>query len=353
MFSVSRCIVNQAIDDVCSLSSLASCSSLSLPFNEETPLEEQSHQAPYLSYPCNVPSTIIIQPPPPEDCYRPSKKLKGLRDIQPLRLLSTFSMSADDHLNFEPDGGMLSALYQQQQERDHRHQVHYQQDLYHCSRPQQQQPAPVAQQSKRPPSLLHHVCCRSYVSVANVLTILAADPTSLHRAVVLRSNTKPSSSGKKASRQPYTYPLNLAIHHGADANVIRLLLQAEPRIALWRDGAQEETSLHILLQQDRPDLDSLVDEFCKANPAAVQMLDARDQVPLHVIVSHKAELAVVRRLCLAFPQSLSLRARCGKTPVELAAVRDVACCNKVADYLFQYTALMQEGRQDSFDDSGI
>jgi hypothetical protein len=217
-------------------------------------------------------------------------------------------------------------------------------------------------------SRLHRLCCRKSATVSEVKAILAIDPEAIRRRAAVRTLNQAGSkheishahthahahayAPRQLQREPLTFPLNLAIHHKVSSEVILFLLDVDPTVCLKPDGRMFESSLHILLRIGRRhDLFQLVDTFLKVNPACAWTTDGRDQVPLHVTVAFGAELNVVRRLCTAHPQALRVRNRCGHTVMDMAGYRHFTCPPAVAEYLWQFTTLVQEKETQEFDDS--
>jgi hypothetical protein len=233
------------------------------------------------------------------------------------------------------------------------------------SLPQPQSRSQSQSQSRRVPGIngvvsrLHRLCCRKSVTVSEVKAILAVDPEAIRRRVAVRTlkqaskdKTRHAHDHRQLQREPLTYPLNLAIHHKVSSDVILYLLGVDPTICLKPDGRMLESSLHILLRiSHRHDLFQIVDLFLKANPACARTIDGRNQVPLHVTVAFGAELHVVRRLCTAFPQALQVRNRYGHTVMDMAGHRHLTCPPVVAEYLWQFTTLVQENETQELDDS--
>jgi hypothetical protein len=208
-------------------------------------------------------------------------------------------------------------------------------------------------------SRLHRLCCRKSATVSEVKAILALDPEAIRRRVAVRTikeasnhKTTQAHAPRQLQREPLTLPLNLAIHHKVSSDVILFLLDVDPTVCLKPDGRMLESSLHILLRiGHRHDLLQLVDSFLKANPACAWTIDGRNQVPLHVTVAFGAELNVVRRLCTAHPQALQVRNRNGHTVMDMAGYRHLTCSPVIAEYLWQFTTLVQENETQEFDDS--
>jgi hypothetical protein len=155
--------------------------------------------------------------------------------------------------------------------------------------------------------------------------LLLVDPEAIRRPVTVPG-------------QPYKYPLNLAIHHNATADVILLLLEADPSVTSLPDGDENQGSLHILLHQQRnhPDILSLVDSFLLAHPSCTQIQDSHGCVPLHTAVFHQAELDIIRHLVIVYPEALRIENHHQDTPVALATqLGAVSLTSAVANFLLE------------------
>jgi hypothetical protein len=139
--------------------------------------------------------------------------------------------------------------------------------------------------------------------------LLLVDPEAIRRPV-----TTPGEL------YPYKYPLNLAIHYNATADVIRLLLEADPTVTSLPDGDENQGSLHILIhrQRDHPDILPLVDSFLLAHPTCTQIQDSHGCVPLHTAVYHQAELDIIRHLVIIYLEALRIENHYEETPVAMA-----------------------------------
>jgi hypothetical protein len=169
---------------------------------------------------------------------------------------------------------------------------------------------------------LHVSSCMSFVTVGQIQALLLVNPEVIRRPVAM-----PGES--------YKYPLNLAIHNNATADVIRLLLEADPTVTSLPDGDENQGSLHILLRQqrNRHDILPLVDSCLLAHPICAQIQDNKGCVPLHLAVYHQAELDTVRHLVMVCPEALQMKNRRQQTPVAMATQLHAICSDAVATYL--------------------
>jgi hypothetical protein len=143
--------------------------------------------------------------------------------------------------------------------------------------------------------------------------------------------------------EPYKYPLNLAIHYNATADVIRMLLEADPTVTSLPDGDENQGSLHILLRQqrNRHDMLPLVDSFLLAHPTCTQIQDSHGCVPLHTAVYHQAELDIIRHLVIIYPEALRIENRHQETPVALATQLGAVSLTSVATFLVESLLAME------------
>jgi hypothetical protein len=161
--------------------------------------------------------------------------------------------------------------------------------------------------------------------------LLRVDPEAIRRPVTLPG-------------EPYKYPLNLAIHYNATADVIRLLLEADPTVTSLPDGDEKQGSLHILLHQQRnhPEILSLIDSFLLAHPTCTQIEDSHGCVPLHTAVYHQAELDIIRHLVIIYPEALRIENHHLETPVALATKLDaVSLTCAVSNFLLESLLAME------------
>jgi hypothetical protein len=160
--------------------------------------------------------------------------------------------------------------------------------------------------------------------------ILLMDPEAIRRPV-----TMPGES--------YKYPLNLAIHNNATADVIRLLLAADPTVTSLPDGDENQGSLHILLRQqrNRHDILPLVDSCLLAHPTCAQIKDIHGCFPLHTAVYHEAELDVIRHLVIIYPEALQIQNRHQETPVTLATQLGAVSLTCIATFLLESLLAMK------------
>jgi hypothetical protein len=189
---------------------------------------------------------------------------------------------------------------------------------------------------------LHISSCLSFVTVGEIQDLLLRDPEAIRRPV-----TMPDES--------YKYPLNLAIHNNATADVIRLLLEADPTVTSLPDGDENQGSLHILLRQqrNRNDILPLVDSFLLAHPICAQIQDNKRCVPLHTAVYHQAELDTVRHLVLLYPEALQMQSRRQQTPVAMAIQLHAICSDTVATYLSESLLEMENEMDEMGDAPGV
>jgi hypothetical protein len=189
---------------------------------------------------------------------------------------------------------------------------------------------------------LHISCCLSFVTVGEIQDLLLVDPEAIRRPVTMADET-------------YKYPLNLAIHNNATADVIRLLLEADPTVTSLPDGDENQGSLHILLRQqrNRNDILPLVDSFLLAHPICAQIQDKKRCVPLHTAVYHQAELDTVRHIVMVYPEALQMQNHRQQTPVAMAMQLHAICSDTVATFLSESLLEMENEMGEMGDAPGV
>jgi hypothetical protein len=205
-------------------------------------------------------------------------------------------------------------------------------------------PRPPVQEAdiKESTPRLHVSSCLSFVTAGEIQDLLLVDPKAIRRPVAMPD-------------EPYKYPLNLAIHNNATADVIRMLLEADPTVTSLPDGVENQGSLHILLhqQRNRSDILPLVDSFLLAHPICAQIQDKNGCVPLHLAVYHQAELDTVRHLIMVYPEALQVQNRRQQTPVTMATQLHSICSDAIATYLSESLLEMENEIGEMGDAPGI
>jgi hypothetical protein len=196
--------------------------------------------------------------------------------------------------------------------------------------------------------LLHRSCLRSDITVSQVQHILKIDPHAASRSLVLETykkvvNPLTCQCEIKLVKEPFTYPLHLAIRNQASTEVVQALIQAAPAVLMIRDGPMKDTPLSLALKFS-PDL-LLVDTMLLVSPKCVTLRDRHDNTVLHVACRHGVSTTVLRHLCILCQKALYLKNFHGKTPLELVQERSV---NKYSESMCNFLMdLMQQHRSDS------
>jgi len=131
--------------------------------------------------------------------------------------------------------------------------------------------------------------------------------------------------------EPYTLPINIALHNNASAKIVDLLASACPEVLNLQDGRNGACSLAIALQTQHVDI-SIVDLLLHANPKCAEVADKRFNFPLHVACSKGLSLEVVKSLYQLYPDALSKNNMNGETPLVIAQ-RNFSCSEEVLDFL--------------------
>lgn len=198
--------------------------------------------------------------------------------------------------------------------------------------------------------MLHRSCLRSDITVSEVQHILKIDPQAASRSLVLEThknvvNPLTCQCEIKLVKEPFTYPLHLAIRNQASTEVVQALIQADPGVLMVRDGPMKDTPLSLALKFS-PDL-LLVDTMLLVAPKCVTLRDRHDNTVLHVACQHGVSTTVLRHLCILCQKALYLTNFHGKTPLQLVQERSVnqyseSMCNFLMDLLQQQRSNNQE-----------
>jgi hypothetical protein len=113
-----------------------------------------------------------------------------------------------------------------------------------------------------------------------------------------------------------------------------MLMNVAPEVLVTSDGIEREVPLSVLLKYSPGDVGN-VDRMLLLKPKCVAQRDRRGNSALHVAVTRPTALDAVRHLCILYPESLRLRNRQGKTPVDLAYHYTSTCSEAVSDFLLE------------------
>lgn len=208
-----------------------------------------------------------------------------------------------------------------------------------------------AQESSQPPqkkiktqndAALHRACLQSEILPQQIMKLLKQDPEAATRSIPIFSNKQvvnalTRTTESRVVKEPYTYPLHLAIQAKASFQVIQQLIDAAPQVLLIPDGAMKETPLHVLLKQC-PDV-TLVDSILLTQPKCVLMRDRHDNTVLHLACQRGVTQDVLRHLCILFPRALQRINLHGKTPLQLAQ----RATHKFAEASCNFLMALEEG----------
>lgn len=198
--------------------------------------------------------------------------------------------------------------------------------------------ANLTENLRRTSPSLHLACLWPHISAQDFDRLLKQDPQSVSRSVKIETS-KPvmdplsRTMVTKLVREPYTYPLHLAILNKASPQVIEMLIDAAPSVLLVRDGAMKETPLCVLLKLS-PDV-KLVDMMLLKEPKCVFLRDRHDNTALHVACSRGVSTDVLRHLRILYPKALDRINLHGKTPLKLAQERSA---NKFSESMCKFIA---------------
>lgn len=176
-------------------------------------------------------------------------------------------------------------------------------------------PEPISTSHK---DALHEECCVSDPSLERIESILQDHVMDASRRMLLRHSCTSNEADEKPQLccESYSFPLNLAIHHQAQPQVLSRLLRAAPQILALPDGPCRETSLHVLLRS-LPQCTEVVLEMLVCQPSLASERDMRGNYPLHLACEYGASIHTLQYLCIVFPSARDAKNADDKTPNDL------------------------------------
>lgn len=193
--------------------------------------------------------------------------------------------------------------------------------------------------------LLHRACCKPQVSLQEIedilqwLPITATSQSHTITTTVSVYNPRLQKVERLTQKQPFTYPLHLAIYHKSAFSVVQRLVQTDSSILGVLDGTNRESPLALLLRiapNDTQTLDLLLHWY----PKAAALTDRYESTPLHVACCRGSPLHTVSQLCAVYPQAIHRRNFHGKTPLELSQQMTAHCSDDVALFLLELSTSM-------------
>lgn len=184
------------------------------------------------------------------------------------------------------------------------------------------------------PSLLHHCCKRHSQSASVVSAVLGVDS----QAPLRRFPRSCVAFLKRRKQSEFDYPINIALHHDAPLQVLRLLAEASSGILVNGDGPEWCCALSCALYERR-DI-QVISLLLGANPDQIRVRDRHLNYPIHVACLGGASLEIVKLLATSYRHALRKRNFHGQTPVEIA-ISSTLCGDDTVDFLKQtsYEAL--------------
>lgn len=205
---------------------------------------------------------------------------------------------------------------------------------------------------KEAPSQLHSICCwTDHEDLASILSsVLARDGEAVRRPFKLArtSEIEPESifRSKRASHEPYTLPLNLALLHQPAGTlnlvVLRLLGEKGPDVICMDDNG---TSSLLVALRHHPTSVVLAQLLLEINPACVHVADRRGNTPLHIACSSSNDpsLEVVQEIFRLHPAAMDKRNFDGETPWSLLRRKTHLSKSPVGEFL--YACSVRRGRR--------
>ena len=190
-----------------------------------------------------------------------------------------------------------------------------------------------------------HLACRNFSTDANLIgTILCITPgaarlrvrrrsmgcqlasqatggqSKANPSIPLKRKSSPSPSAQGTVTLEGSYPIHIALNSSASLDVVGLLVRQDADILVMGDDANR-VPLSIALRRGSPI--AILELLLSSNPKAAGISDKRKNYPLHHacarrIGRERIELALMKRLALAYPAALDKRNFNGETPLDLA-----------------------------------
>jgi len=212
-------------------------------------------------------------------------------------------------------------------------------------------------------SLLHQ-SCRLYAQTAPVVaSAIKVDPGAIRRRWISPKQLK------RRQLKDFSYPINIALNHGASSEVLELLINEAPDILDDQDGPEGCSSLSVLLQRGHElykiknatsaatssstspydNLMKIMNLMLSRNPLCAKLKDKRSNYPLHVACSKGYPLQVIARLVVAYPKAAESKNFHGQTPLDIS--QKIGLVNDdVTDYLQHQMYELLEQQAEHLDD---
>lgn len=206
--------------------------------------------------------------------------------------------------------------------------------------------SPSKQPEDSPSTLLHRVCQQFSQDRFVVKTTLNLDPSAARRRASISATPEkkdlaetrdrfvafPQRSKRSAPRkEAFSYPINIALNHGASFDVLAMLVCVAPNVLAQEDGSNRLCSLSLALTK-RPQDTRVVELILTINPRAVAAPDRRHNLPLHVACQKGCPLSIVRQLYGLNRDALQAKNFHGETPLTIAQ-RNSKCPENVLNFL--------------------
>ena len=179
-------------------------------------------------------------------------------------------------------------------------------------------------------SLLHEACRLFPNSDTVVETALRVDPDAVRRPQMF-TRDQAIDSHQKTNNSMCGYPINLALTHGANERVLRLLAQSGSDVLAFKDGINSSASLAIALSSKHCSLQT-VNILLSANQRCAEIPDRRGNYPLHIAVSYGSSIDLVKRLYAVYPEAQGKMNFHSQTPLDIA-IHSSRCPEEVTDFL--------------------
>ena len=143
-------------------------------------------------------------------------------------------------------------------------------------------------------------------------------------------SSHPSDAKEVVASRTSLPPLHVACEYGAPIQVIKALLQANPKVVEIKSGIHERLPLHCLLSSASIS-ESIVTVLVEAYPGACQVADKNGNLPIHMICQKpNITEGIFNSILSMYPEAAYVKSLSGNYPLHLAAANKDMPTRKIA-----------------------
>ena len=164
--------------------------------------------------------------------------------------------------------------------------------------------------------------------------------TRKHQEAIHKMFPRRRPKAPEAAPEPFQLPINIALYHDANLEVLDFLVQADPSQLLMKDGIHGINSLCLALDR-RPNDIACLGLLLINNPEGVKIVDIFENTPLHIACQKGASLQVAQMLVKLHPSALTQRNGNGLLPIDIIQKLPGPATNEVLNFLTEKTRQLQ------------